>query len=219
MTASYIYFLPKFGKNHNLLDIPVVRLIINDWQLSGLLTATEGSPTGFSFGFQNDSSNISQRWTGNPDYGPRPILRGLAIAQQPGDGLHGLQHFGDYGAAWRASPSQRGVGVGFQLLEQPDHVLVQHPNHHDEEHHVQQRQQPPVPSAPAGDLQHVQPSRLHRLCTREPRSTARRTSPWLTCPPALVSPANANGGRFGFGAKTGGRQPAHDVQLAMKIYF
>jgi hypothetical protein len=73
-TASYIYFLPKFGKNGNFLDHPGVRMILNDWQLSGLLQAQTGSPVSFGFGFLNDASNINQRWTGNPDYGPRPIL-------------------------------------------------------------------------------------------------------------------------------------------------
>jgi hypothetical protein len=54
-------------------------LIINDWQLSGIWTASTGSAYTVSASYQNGGSNVNL--TGSPDYGARVIL-----VEDPGAG-------------------------------------------------------------------------------------------------------------------------------------
>lgn len=78
LVGNFVYYLPKFGKNGNFLDIPGVRMALNDWQLSGIVTLQTGTPTQLGgFGFSTPSGlNVNRYYTGQETFGPRPILVG-----------------------------------------------------------------------------------------------------------------------------------------------
>lgn len=212
---SYIYFLPKFGKNHNLLDIPVVRLVINDWQLSGQWQASTGSPISFGFNFQNDSSNINQRWTGNPDYGPRPLIVGNWRASRPNE----MAAF-NTGAIQvpLGGPAHPSVGLesGFSYWNNPT-TFWSNP---------QTTMMKNIMFSKDNNRRYLQ-IRLETYNTfncheyNGYNTTATFNSPanlTLVNLPVGIGPANANGGRYGFGAKTG-TNATRTMQAAVKIYF
>lgn len=218
---SYVYFLPKFGKNGNLLDLPVVRLILNDWQLSGMSTATTGSP--FSYGccgFLNDGSNISQRWTGNPDYGPRIIINSAA--------LHSVAAGMDptYAAFNTAAlivppggPATPSVGLesGFSQFSNPTNFWS----------NIQTTFMKNVMFSKDNNRRYLQ-FRLETYNTFNSHeyNGINASGQWmspaqptiLTNLPTGVSTITQNGGRFGFGALTGTNN-TRSLQAVIKIYF
>ena len=50
------------------------RLILNDWQLSGIIQFQSGTPTNFSYSFSSGVSNQNRQTTGQERYGPRPVF-------------------------------------------------------------------------------------------------------------------------------------------------
>jgi hypothetical protein len=221
MTASYIYFLPKFGKNGNLLDLPVVRLILNDWQLSGLLTATTGSP--FSYGgpnFSSDGSNIAARWTGNPDYGPRITINSAAL-HQVASGLDPTYAAFNTAAlivppGGVANPSY-GLETGFNQFSNPTNFWS----------NIQTTMMKNVMFSKDNNRRYLQ-FRVETYNTfncheyngvvngGQWMSPAQPTI--ITNLPIGVSTITQNGGRFGFGALTGSAN-TRSLQVAIKIYF
>jgi hypothetical protein len=222
MTASYIYHLPKFGKNHNLLDIPGLRLLINDWQLTGILQASTGSPTGFSFSFQNDGSNIAQRWTGNPDYGPRVMFVG--DPNLSGDQKSALAQFNT--AAIQVplgGPAHPSVGLesGFNQWSNPTTfwsnfqttLMKNIPFTNDSRRYVQIRIET-YNTFNHHDYngynlgaQFYSPADLRLV------NLPQGISQFLN-----ANGTSVNGGRFGFGALSGANSP-RTMQAAIKIYF
>jgi hypothetical protein len=213
---SYIYFLPKFGKNHNLLDIPVVRLVINDWQLSGQWQANTGGPVSFNFGFQNDSSNIAQRWTGNPDYGARPVVGNWRL---PSNQVTDMTAF-NTGAIQvpLGGPAHPSVGLesGFNYWNNPTVFWS----------NVQTTMMKNIMFSKDNNHRYLQ-LRLETYNTFNHHDyngynlTGTFNSPanlTLVNLPYGIGPANANGGRYGFGAKTG-TNATRTMQAAVKIYF
>jgi hypothetical protein len=222
MTASYIYYLPKFGKNGNFLDHPGVRLVLNDWQLSGLMAGMTGTRAQFGTpGFNQDGSNITQRWTGSNDYGPRALIVGdwrssvtneynqfnTAAIQMPLGGP--------------ANPSV-GLESGTGYWSNPATFLSS----------IQTTMMKNIPFSKDG-RRFVQ-LRLETYNTLNHHDwTGRNMTPQFYSPvdmrlsnlPAgistLTNPSNGtsiNGGRFGYGALTGANSP-RTMQMALKVYF
>jgi hypothetical protein len=52
----------------------IVGLVINDWQLSGVLTAGSGSPYDISYSYQSGGGNVNL--TGSPNYAARTVITG-----------------------------------------------------------------------------------------------------------------------------------------------
>jgi hypothetical protein len=220
MTASYIYFLPKVGKNGNLFDHPVVRLALNDWQWTGLLQANTGSPFGYSFSFMNDGSNIAQRWTGNPDYGPRVVFSGSLA---PPNGANSYQAINvnaiTVGPGGPATPSV-GLESGFNQFSNPTDFWS----------NIQMTFMKNIMFSKDNNRRYFQ-IRLETYNTfncheyNGVNSGAQFYSPdtpaqmaELTNLPVGISTITQNGGRFGFGALTGSNQ-TRTLQAAIKIYF
>src|SRR5260370_10597115 len=44
LVVNYIYNLPKFAKDGTALANPAFKLILNDWQISGITSLTSGAP-------------------------------------------------------------------------------------------------------------------------------------------------------------------------------
>ena len=217
---SYVYFLPKFGKNGNLLDLPVVRLILNDWQLSGLSTANTGSP--FSYGccgFTNDGSNISQRWTGNPDYGPRaiilPTLHQVAAGMDPSYAAFNTAAI----VVPPGGPATPSVGLesGFNQFSNPTVFFS----------NIQTTLMKNIMFSKDNNRRYFQ-IRLETYNTfnNHEYNGINASGTWLspaqpnilTNLPVGVSTITQNGGRFGFGALTGSNA-TRSLQAAIKIYF
>ena len=72
MKGTFVWDLPDLRSDSGLQK--VIGLVINDWQLSGVWTASTGSPYAVSFAYQNGGGN--QALTGSPDYGARVRITG-----------------------------------------------------------------------------------------------------------------------------------------------
>jgi hypothetical protein len=77
MKANFIWDLPDVKSGQSALR--AIGLIINDWQLSGIWTASTASPYQIGFSYQSGGSNVNL--TGSPDYGAR-----VRVVADPGSG-------------------------------------------------------------------------------------------------------------------------------------
>ena len=77
MKANFVWDLP------DLQEQPAgparARLIVNDWQLSGIWTASTSAPYQIGFSYQSGGGNVNL--TGSPDYAPR-----VRVVGDPGSG-------------------------------------------------------------------------------------------------------------------------------------
>jgi hypothetical protein len=80
-----------------------IGLLLNDWQLSGILTAGSGSHYDLSFSYQREGANVNL--TGSPDYGARIVYIG-----DPGSGCSDNQ-YAQFDTAAITGPSYRSVGL------------------------------------------------------------------------------------------------------------
>ena len=72
MKASFIWDLPDIKSSDSTLR--AIALVLNDWQLSGIWTATTSAPYDIGFSYQSGGGNVNL--TGSPDYGARIRLVG-----------------------------------------------------------------------------------------------------------------------------------------------
>jgi hypothetical protein len=77
MKGNYVWDLPDLKASGSALR--AVGLVVNDWQLSGVWTASTGAPYTANFSYQNGGGSVNL--TGSPDYAARVRLLG-----DPGDG-------------------------------------------------------------------------------------------------------------------------------------
>ena len=90
---SNLAIIPHVFKANAIWDLPhvpqsfgnVLEAILNDWQLSGVLTAQSGNPYDLSFSYNANGS--SKNLTGSPDYGARILYVG-----DPGSGCSSNQY-------------------------------------------------------------------------------------------------------------------------------
>jgi hypothetical protein len=94
----------------------VVAAIVNDWQLSGILTAGSTGRYDITYSYQNNGNNVNL--TGSPDYGPRIVYVG-----DPGSGCSDDQ-YRQFNVAAVTGPSYGSVG-----LESGRNVLASCPDH------------------------------------------------------------------------------------------
>jgi len=67
MKANFVWDLPDLKSSEGALR--AVGLVINDWQLSGIWTASTGAPYTVAFNYQSGGGSVNL--TGSPDYGGR----------------------------------------------------------------------------------------------------------------------------------------------------
>ncbi len=77
MKANFIWDLPDVQSSQSALR--VVGLLVNDWQLSGIWTATTSARYQIGFSYQNGGNSVNL--TGSPDYGAR-----VRVVDDPGSG-------------------------------------------------------------------------------------------------------------------------------------
>jgi hypothetical protein len=74
MKGNFVWDLPDLKSTGGVKR--AIGLVINDWQLSGIWTATTGSTYTVGFTYQNGGSNVNL--TGSPDFAPRVRVVGDA---------------------------------------------------------------------------------------------------------------------------------------------
>jgi carboxypeptidase family protein len=77
MKGNFIWDLPDLKSDQSALR--AIALVVNDWQLSGIWTATTSAPYDIGFSYQSGGSNVNL--TGSPDYGAR-----IRVVGDPGSG-------------------------------------------------------------------------------------------------------------------------------------
>lgn len=213
MTANFVFYLQKFGKNGNFLDHPGLRLILNDWQLSGIVTAQSGTPANFGYSYSTGISNLARQYTGTERYGPRPVL--LSAWELANDKQTEFTQFNTASIGPASKPSV-GRESGFYywsnpatFLSSPEITFMKNVVFsQDGKRYVQLR-------AETYNLLN------HHDYTGRSMSATFRSPTDLTLtnlPDAIVGTAVTNGGRFGYGALSGAASPRR-MQVAVKIYF
>jgi hypothetical protein len=81
----------------------VAAAILNDWQLSGVLTAGSANHYDLSYSYQSNGSNVNL--TGSPDYGARIVFNG-----DPGSGCSDNQ-YAQFDASVVAGPTYHSDGL------------------------------------------------------------------------------------------------------------
>ena len=215
LVVSYSYWLPKVVRGDNLaVNNFATRLILNDWQLSGITTMRSGAPT--QIGYSINGYNSTMITTGDPDYGPRPVFTSSPIANT----RTSLAWFNT--ASFVPAPKgSHGNDSGIGYLEGPgqnnfDMVLQKNiPFSKDSRRYFQFRMEA------YNALNKTQWSGLNTSATLAGGTTvaAALANPTITnLPVGLTGASAANGGRFGFGALNAVRA-ARIVQLGLKLYF
>jgi hypothetical protein len=215
LNVNAIYYLPKFGRNGNFLDHPGLRLILNDWELTGVIAPRSGSPTTFGFNYRSGVSNQNLEFTGQPSYGPRPVI--VADWVLPSDQKTTFTQFNTAAIAPASKPSV-GRESGFNYWSNPPifltsadlSIMKNVPFSKDGRRYVQFR------------LETYNMLNHHDWTGRS--MNAQFASPTdLTITNLPTSIANAkglttNGGTFGFGSLSGAASP-RTLQATLKIYF
>ncbi len=70
--ANFVWDLPNLTGSTGATQ--VLAAIVNDWQLSGVLTAGSGARYDISYAYQNNGGNVNL--TGSPDYAARVVING-----------------------------------------------------------------------------------------------------------------------------------------------
>jgi hypothetical protein len=99
LKANAVWSLPhvpsSFGR--------AVGLILNDWQIAGVLTAGSGTTYDLNYSYNSNGANVNL--TGSPDYGARIVYVG-----DPGSGCSGNQ-YGQFNVASVTGPTYGSVGM------------------------------------------------------------------------------------------------------------
>jgi hypothetical protein len=202
-----------------------VRLALNDWQLSGLMTAQTGNPSSFSYGYSTGLTSggaINRVYTGQERYGPRPMF--VVDWTLPKNQTNEFVQFNTASFIPASKPST-GMESGFNYWSSPatfwaspEITLMKNvPFSEDGRRYVQLR------------LETYNVMNHHDYTGRSTSATfysptdLRLTNlpDGSTNPQAYVNPSTgvqSSGGRFGFGALSGAASQRR-LQVAFKIYF
>ena len=212
LVVYYSYTFPKPIRGSNLaLNNFLTRTIFNDWQVSGVTTLRSGSPYGLNYSVTNQ--NLATLLTGNPDYGPRPLIIG-----DPNNvsNKNLLQEF-DLSVVNQSVKGSRGNDSGFNYLTAPWYwntdmaVFKNVPFSKDGKRYIQFRIEfynITNHTNWGGVASSVQFSAI----------APGNTGTIVNLPQYLAAPGAQNGGRFGVGAAQspgGGRIG----EMALKVYF
>ena len=122
MKGNFVWDLPDLRATAACASIG---LLANDWQLSGIWTASTAPTYAVGFSYQNGGGNVNL--TGSPDYGAR-VASGRSRQRLLERSVPAVQHGGIPGAAHR----QRRTRIGQRLFERvllPDDGSVDRPQH------------------------------------------------------------------------------------------
>jgi hypothetical protein len=98
-----VWDMPDLSTSGSGAGKKVVGYIVNDWQLSGVLTANSANKYDLTYSYQNNGAN--RNLTGSPDYGARILYVG-----DPGSGCSDNQ-YAQWNAAAVTGPTFNSVGL------------------------------------------------------------------------------------------------------------
>ena len=209
LVFNFIWDLPKPSKHVAALNNPVTRFILDGWGLSNITTIRSGFPNGIGYGVSGvGGAELNRRITGNEAWGPRVVIVGdpyISRGQRTEFQQLNTSVF---------RPAEKGsVGLDSAIrgyLEQPgDHnwdvtVYKDFPYSKTEGRFIQLR------------LEMFNAWNMVRYSGYNGGVTFRGLNdPTVTNLPTALG---GGGGRFGFGAINGARDP-RIIQIATKIYF
>ena len=116
LKANFLWDLPDLHSTNGAMK--VVGLLVNDWQLSGILTAGSGARYDISYSYQNGGSSVNL--TGSPSY---PAM--IRIVDDTGKGCSDNQ-YGQFNVAAFAGPQTGSLGLESgrnYMAGCPDHTL------------------------------------------------------------------------------------------------
>jgi hypothetical protein len=200
---NWVYDLPKMPKAGSGLNNPVTRLVLNDWQVSGIWEARNGAPTSVSFGIDG-LGNINERYTGSVNITPRVFINKSPQATAKTEFLQ-------IDPTAFSLPTLRGSTGwehGNNPVRQPgfwnvDMSVFKNIKFGSESRFLQLRLEM------FNAFNKVQFSDFAR------NMVFNRTTGQIINTPTAVG---GNGGRFGFGALSATRNP-RSIQLGLKFYF
>jgi hypothetical protein len=99
--ANWVWDLPDLRSENGTLR--GIGYVVNDWQLSGVLTA--GSAAAYDLGYSYNTNGSNTNLTGSPDYGARIVYVG-----DPGSGCSSNQ-YAQFATASVAGPTYNSVGL------------------------------------------------------------------------------------------------------------
>jgi hypothetical protein len=116
LRANFVWDLPDLKSENTAAR--AIGYVINDWQLSGILTA--GSAGHYDLGFSYNASGTSKNLTGSPDYGARILYTG-----DPGSGCSDDQ-YAQFNMSAVTGPGYHSTGLESgrnTLIGCPDHMV------------------------------------------------------------------------------------------------
>ena len=206
MVISYTYTLPRPIRGASFVNNFATRSLLNDWQVSGITSFVSGAPA--SVGYNVSGVTLSNVITGNPDYGPRPIIIGNSLSSD-----RNLMQWFNTAAFNPAIKGSTANDSGLNYLTLPGRnntdltIFKNVPFTGKEGRYIQFRLEG------YNAFNHTQWSGVNTTAT-----FASITSNVITNLPLGIAPGTSNGGRFGFGAANG-TAGARIVQIALKVYF
>ncbi|MEO8075974.1 MAG: hypothetical protein ABI818_06555, partial [Acidobacteriota bacterium] len=101
MKGNFVWDLPDVTSSR--APLRALGYVINDWQFSGIWTASTGSPYAIGYSYQSGGSSVNL--TGSPDYGAR-----IRIAGDPGSGCSS-DRYNQFNTAAFQGPPNNSVGL------------------------------------------------------------------------------------------------------------
>jgi hypothetical protein len=102
LKGNFVWDLPDLKSEKS--GWKAVGYIVNDWQFSGIWTATSAAPYTVGFTYQNGGGNVNL--TGTPDYGAR-----VRVVGSPGSGCNSADALRQFNAAAFQGPLVNSVGL------------------------------------------------------------------------------------------------------------
>jgi hypothetical protein len=198
--GNFVYNLPSIIKADNA-GMKVLGGIVNNWQVSGIVTFQSGAPSNVPFSISG-IGNLNERYTGSPDIGPRVVY--TEKMKYPQDQYAWID------ASVLRLPVTKG-SQGFDSSRLPirnpglanyDISLIKNIPLYKERVRMQLRMEM------YNAFNHTQFTSINNSATFSQAGV-------ITNLPTALGGA---GGRFGFGAFTGTADPRR-IQLGVKIYF
>ncbi len=205
LVVNYIYTLPRLPRG-SILDHPVGRVILDNWQVSGITTLNSGAPITPSYSVSGVSSALLNRQiTGSESWAPRVVFTGnpnLAPGDRTLDRWINTSVFKPAAKGSLAMDSGRGVIRGPGINNWDISVFKNVRYARAEQRYIQLRVEL------FNAFNHTQFSGINSTATFD--ATGKITN--------LPTSQGGGGGLYGFGAVNGART-ARIIQLAAKIYF
>ncbi len=205
--ANYTWTLPKPAKGSNFLDNAVGRLVFNNWVMSGITTFATGLPDGIGMSIRGlGGADVNRRFTGSETWGPRIAYTGAPQGSGKGKAID----------AWIDTSvfalPQIGRSLGLESSVRP----IRRPGINNWDISI-------FKEIPMGHEQRFLQLRLEMFnaWNHTQFSDYNRTAQFDLATGQITNlptSRGGGGGRYGFGAVTGARDPRL-IQLAAKFYF